>query len=251
MNFLIRSILLFSYALFLPIFLVAQDHFEGIIRYEINNSLNTDQAGMLPKYTEYQIKGNDLILQMIGAEGQMMARILIQGDEGAFYLIDDVEKTALKVVVRSEDVEGLGNVPEAYRQAYEKALKEAQEESEFDQFDLQKTGETATIAGYICEKYIVRAKNEEISVDTEVWLTDKIKVNVPGALKDKNNPLMIFMDESGFPLKFKGKSGAGHGTPAQRIEITAVKVTRKILDPSDFEIPDDYHISDMTGLIER
>jgi len=185
---------------------------------------------------------------MISAKNQMMARILIQGDVGTFYMIDDVEKTALKVVIRSEDVEGLGNVPEEFQEEYEKALEKAEKESEFDKFDLEKTGETASIAGYSCEKYVVRAKNEEISVDTEVWLTDKIKVKVPDALKDKNNPLLIFMDESGFPLKFKGESGSG--SQVQSIEMTAVKVTWKTLDPSDFVIPDDYHISDMTSLME-
>lgn len=249
MNFSKGFILLISYLLSYPSGLFAQDHFEGIIRYEIKTSVTADQTGMMPKFTEYYIKGNDLILQMIGSDDKMMARILIQGDAGAFYMIDDVEKTALKVVVRSEDIEGLGNVPEEFREEYEKALKEAEEENEFDKFELEKTGETASIAGYKCEKYVVRAENDLMSVDTEVWLTDKIKVSVPDALRDNNNPLMIFMDESGFPLKFKGKSGSG--TQAQSMEMTAVKVDRKPLDPSDFLIPDDYHISDMSSLIER
>jgi hypothetical protein len=251
MKSLERIFILFICLLLIPSTLFSQNHFEGIIRYEIKNPTNTDVAGMLPKFTEYHIKGSDLILQMIDAEGQMMTRILIQGRTGAFYMIDDVEKTALKVVVRSEDVEGLGNVPEAYREAYEKALKDAEEETEFDRFDLEKTGEIASIAGYTCEKYIARAENEDISVDTEVWLTDKIKVKVPEALKDKNNPLLVFMDESGFPLKFKGQPGSGPGSQTQRIEMTAVAVTRKTLDPSDFLIPDDYHISDMTNLMGR
>jgi hypothetical protein len=248
MNFSNVFFLLLTYVLFSPTNLFPQDHFEGIIRYQINNSMNTDQTGMLPKYTEYHIKGNDLILQMIGARNHMMARILIQGDSGTFYMIDDTAKTALKVVIGSDDKEGLGNVPEEFREEYEKALKKAEVESEFDKFDLEKTGETVLIAGFSCEKYVVRAKNKEISFDTEVWLTDKIKVEVPDALKDKNNPLLIFMNESGFPLKFKGKSGTGMQT--QSVEMTAVKVARKLLDPSDFVIPDDYHISDMTGLLE-
>jgi len=251
MNFSKGFFLLLSYLLTYPLGLFAQDHFEGIIRYEINTSMSADQTGMLPKFTEYHIKGNDLILQMIGSDDKMMARILIQGDAGAFYMIDDVEKTALKVVVRREDVEGLGNVPEEFREEYEKALREAEEENEFNKFDLEKTGETALIAGYLCEKYVVRAKNDEISVNTEVWLTDKIKVRVPDALKDNNNPLLTFMNESGFPLKFKGKSGSGPGSQAGSIEMTAVKVDRKPLDPSVFLIPDDYHISDMSSLIER
>jgi hypothetical protein len=251
MNFSKGFTLLISCLLSYSLGLFAQDHFEGIIRYEINTSVTADQTGMMPKFTEYHIKGNDLILQMIGSDDKMMARILIQGDAGAFYMIDDVEKTALKVVVRSEDIEGLGNVPEEFREEYEKALREAQEENEFDKLNLEKTGETASIAGYKCEKYVIRAENDEMSVITEVWLTDKIKVNVPDALKDKNNPLMIFIDESGFPLKFKGMSGSGVDSQARSMEMTAVKVDRKPLDPSDFLIPDDYHISDMSSLIER
>jgi hypothetical protein len=249
MNLSKLLLLFLSFFVLLPLDLSAQDHFEGIIRYEVYSSMNAGQPGLMPKYTEYHIKENDLIILVIGNENQIMARILIQGNEGAFYMMDDEKKTALKVAVRSEDVEGLGNVPAEYREAYEKALKKAEKESQFDQFDLEKTGETTSIAGYDCEKYIVRTKNEEISVDTEVWLTDKIKVAVPDALKDKNNPLMIFMDESGYPLKFKGKTG--FGSQEQSIEMTAVKVIRKLMDPSDFAIPDDYHVSDMTDLFER
>ena len=68
------------------------------------------------------------------------------------------------------------------------------------------------------------------------------------ALKDNKNSLLIFMNEKGFPLKFSGKSKSKGRI--QTVEMTATKVTRKTLKFSEFTIPDDYHISDMTGFLE-
>jgi len=228
--------------------LAAQVGFEGIIRYQINNAQNTEQANMLPEYTEYHIKGNNLVIQMIGHDNRMMARILIQGDSGAFYMIDDTEKTAMKVVVKGKELEGIGNVPEEFREEYEEALEKAEQESEFEQFDLVGTGEKGSIAGYVCEKYVVKVKNENSFIESEVWLTEKIIVEIPDALKDNNNPLLIFMNEKGFPLKFSGKSQSKG--EVQTFEMTAVKVIKNALKPSEFTIPEDYHISDMTGFLE-
>jgi hypothetical protein len=236
-----------GFLLLFQVELAAQDPFEGVITYQVKSSINPDQGSQLPKYTEYRIRGYDMIIQMTGTQGQEMARILIKGEARAFYMIDDAQKTAMKVRVREEDIEEIGNVPDEFREEYEKGLEKAGEEFQLDQFNLEKTGETMSIAGYICEKYIVKAENEAAFI-AEVWLTDKIRVMVPDALKDQNNPLLVFMNENGFPLKLTGSSG---GRPeAQAVEMTAVKVSRIALDPSEFVIPDNYHISDLTGLLE-
>ena len=227
--------------------LAAQNPFEGVITYQVKSSATTVQGNILPEFTEYRIRGNDMIIQMTGTEGQEMARILIQGEARAFYMIDDAQKTAMKVQVREEDIQEIGNVPEEFREEYEKALEKTGEEYEFDRFNLEKTGETMSIVGYKCDKYVVKSESEAAFV-AEIWLTDRIMVMVPDALKDQNNPLLVFMNENGFPLKLIGRSSAG--PEVQTVEMTAVKVTRIALSPSEFTIPDDYHISDLTGLLE-
>ena len=227
-----------------------QDGFEGVIRYQIKNSMGNMNPGMMPAITEYRIKGNDIIIQMISDDGVKMARILIDGDQSTLYMIDDEAKTAMKVIVSEEDEEErIGNVPEEFKEEYEKALKETENALESEQINLNETGEIMTIAGYQCEKFIVTAEKGEAFFESEVWLTNKIRVNVPEVLKDKNNPLLLFMNEKGFPLRVTGKSSSNGNS--SDFEMVAVKVTQGNLDPGDFEIPADYHVSDMTGFMER
>ena len=206
--------------------------------------------GMMPAFTEYHIRGGDIVIKMIGSDNLDMARILIKGDQSTFYMVDDEARTAMKVRVSDDTGENqIGNVPEEYREEYEKALNEAEKNPESENIDLKETSETMNIQGYTCTKYIVSAEAGESLVKSEVWLTDKIHVNIPNVLKDKNNPLLLFMNEKGFPLRFTGKSDSnGQG---YNFEIIAVKVSPGNLDPGYFEIPKDYHISDMTSFLER
>ena len=226
------------------------DGFEGIIKFQIKSSMDEINKGMMPAFTEYHIKGDDIIIQMSGADNVKLARLLIKGDQNSFYLIDDEARTAMKVRVNNtEEGDRIGNVPDEFREEYEKALKETGSDPDPEKIDLIETNETLDIQGYNCTKYLFTAEAEEAIVESEVWLTNKIYVEVPEVLKDRNNPLLLFMNEKGFPLRFIGKSN----TKGQSydFEMVAVKVTPGNLDPGDFEIPEDYHISDMTGLLER
>jgi hypothetical protein len=99
--------------------LSAQQQFEGVIIYQIKSMPAAGQDNVLPEFTEYRIKGNDMIVQLTGPENKEMARILIKGKEKAFYLIDDTQKTAMKVRVPDGEKE-IGNVPEQFREEYDK-----------------------------------------------------------------------------------------------------------------------------------
>ena len=229
---------------------MVQEEFEGIIRYQIINSMGNMDSGMMPAFTEYHIRGKDISIQMIGADDTKMARILLDGDHSIFYMIDDEAKTAMKVMVSDDTGEKrIGNVPEEFKEAYEKALKEEDDVLDSEQIDLSETGESMTIAGYECEKYIVTAEKGEAFFESEVWLTEKIQVQVPDILKDKNNPLLLFMNEKGFPLRFTGKTNSNG--QSHDFEMVAIKVTTGSLNPDNFEIPADYHVSDMTSFLER
>ncbi len=224
--------------------------FEGIIKFQIKSSAEDVNGGMMPAFTEYHIKENDIIIQMFGAENIKLARILIKGDQNSFYMIDDEAKTAMKIRVNNGDEENrIGNVPEEFREEYEKALRETDSNPDSEMINLIETNQTLDIQGYNCTKYIVTTEAGEAFVESEVWLTNKIYVEIPEVLKDKNNPLLLFMNEKGFPLRFKGKSKTGG--QSFYFEMVAVEVTRKKLATGDFEIPEDYHISDMTSFLDR
>ncbi len=224
--------------------------FEGIIKFQLKSSMEDINTAMMPTFTEYHIKGNDIIIQMSGADNVKLARILIKGDHNSFYLIDDEARTAMKVrVSNAEEENRIGNVPDEFREEYEKALKEKKSDLDSEKINLIETNENLDIQGYNCTKYVVTAEAGEAFVESEVWLTNKIYVEVPEVLKDKNNPLLLFMNEKGFPLRFIGKSNTNG--QSYHFEMVAVKVTPGNLDPGDFEIPEDYHISDMTSFLER
>jgi hypothetical protein len=191
-----------------------REGFEGIIKFQIKSSMEDLNKAMMPAFTEYHIKGDDIVIQMFGADNAKLARILIKGDQSTFYLVDDEENNFVS-----------------------------------EKIDLKETGETLSIQGYRCTKYVVTAKAGEALVESEVWLTDKILVTIPEVLKDKNNPLLLFMNEKGFPLRFIGKSISNGQN--YNFEMVAVKVAQGHLDPGDFEIPEDYHISDMTSFLEK
>jgi hypothetical protein len=241
--------MLLSFVVLIQLEVEAQQSFEGTIRYQIRHSIQADQAGILPGFAEYHIKANNLVVQMTDQDNQLMARIVIQGDSGTLYMIDDSQKTAIKVQVKDNEIAGIGNVPEEFREEYEKALEQAAREDESKLFDLVKTGETELIAGYSCDKYIVKASGNDTFIGSEVWLTDEIKIELLETLRDKNNPLLFFMNEKGFPMKLIGKSKTG--AQIQTLEMTAVKISQKVMDPAYFIVPDDYHITDMSGMIQR
>jgi hypothetical protein len=224
--------------------------FEGIIKFRIKSSMEDVNMGIMPAFTEYHIKEGDIIIQMFGTDNVKLARILIKGNQNSFYMIDDEARTAVKVRINNADEESpIGNVPDEFREEYEKAIKETESNLDSEKINLIETNETLDIQGYNCTKYLVTAEAGEAFVESAVWLTDKIYVEVPEVLKDKNNPLLLFMNEKGFPLRFLGKSN----TQGQSydFEMVAEKVIAGNLDPGDFEIPENYHISDMTSFLER
>ena len=222
--------------------------FEGIIRYQIKQGHAARTMSMMPEFAEYRIRGKRIVIQMIGPGDAMMARVLIDGVHGAFYMIDDSARTAMKVQAVEESEEQIGNVPEEFREAYEEALQSTASEIDSNRIELMETPEMQTIAGYLCKKYIVIADAENDFIESEVWLSDQIRVDLPEVLKNENNPLTLFMDGKGFPLKFSARRETDSGDPD--FEMTAVKITSGPMDPAEFEIPADYSISDMTRFLQ-
>jgi hypothetical protein len=56
------------------------------------------------------------------------------------------------------------------------------------------------------------------------------------------------MNGKGFPLKLIGRANAGQ--QEQTVEMTVIKIERTTLNPEEFSLPDDYQVSDLTGLLE-
>ena len=146
----------------------------------------------------------------------------------------------------SEKDEVVGNVPDAYREEYEKALEQSREENQLPGLKMEKTEEKATIAGYKCIKYKVVDENDR-SGNSFVWLTDKITIDFSTDMLGEQNQLFGFISELGFPLKIEGSKSENSTDPD--VQMEAVKVSKVKLNSSLFDIPDNYQVSDLSNLL--
>jgi hypothetical protein len=100
-----------------------------------------------------------------------------------------------------------------------------------------KTGETATINGYKCTKYIIVVEDAANSgLSQWLWATTDIK-DIDLALfrgSGNQNVNWFYKDVQGFPVKVEMKTPQGSIT----MELTELKRTK--LPDSDFQIPPDY-----------
>ena len=176
--------------------------------------------------------------------GNELARILLKGDEKVFFMIDDEQKTAMKLKLEQEAQEQPGIIPEQYEEAYRKAIEEEKIKNKRNQQDIKYTGETDMIAGYVCKKYEVSFVDLEKRSDAFVWLTDEINFSLPESMISDGNPLFQFLGSSGFPLKLKIAEGEVF------MDMEATEVVKKKLRDVTFIIPPDYQISDLSSLMQ-
>ncbi len=237
-SYLALVILLFS-----PWPLISQPQFEGIIRYEISNSNEIDAN--LPHISDYYLKDNKLMVRVFMDSGNEMARILLDGDERIIFMIDDIQKSAIKLPVQVEKENQPGNIPDQYRDAYEKALDQQNHEAQQMKGQLKNTGELEIIAGYECIKYRLESTEPKDPSTSYIWLTEDIHFAFPDFLITGENPLFQFLGTTGFPLKLIISSN-GRST-----EIVAIRIENKKLKDELFFIPEDYTISDLSSLMKN
>jgi hypothetical protein len=246
MRFPVQIIYQFSIMiLVLLIFLTGQangqSQFEGKISYEISNS--GDKNVNIPTEYEYYLKDHQIMMRAYLKTGEEMARILLDGNEKTMFMIDDVQKTAVKIHFQ-EDVENPpGGIPDEYKDTYEKALEQQNSRSKQLQPALTATGKSNVIAGYKCREYQITHPAEQNQPVSHIWLTADIHYTLPDWMKTGENPLFQFLSASGFPLKLIIPSNG------DTMEMIAKKVEPKKLKDDLFLVPEGYTISDMSSLL--
>jgi hypothetical protein len=220
---------------------IGQPQFEGVIRYEILNS--GEKNVNVPRKSEYYLKGHNLMVRIFMETGDEMARILLVGDERTIFMIDDVQKSAIKIHFQDGKSTRPGNIPDQYKEAYEKAIEQQNDKIQQMKPVMKATGESEFIAGYVCIKYRLENSAKQEQSASFIWLTKDIQFELPDSLTGGENPLFQFLGSSGFPLRLimyaNGKS----------FEMIAIRVEPKKLKDELFIVPDDYTISDMTSFI--
>ena len=248
MRFRMLSSSRISYLIFIVLIITSfpvksQPQFEGVIRYEILNS--GEKNVNVPRESAYYLKGHNLMVRIFMETGEEMARILLVGDERTIFMIDDVQKSAVKLQLQQEITTRPGNIPDQYKEAYEQAIEQQNDRVEQMKPAMKVTGDSAIIAGYECIKYQLEYSARQQQSSSFVWLTRDIQFAFPDSLMAGENPLFQFLGSSGFPLRLimsnNGKS----------FEMIASRVEPEKLKDELFTIPDDYTISDMTSFIRN
>jgi Domain of unknown function (DUF4412) len=196
-------------------FAFAQDGFEGTI--EFNFRLSGDQSEQLsqafPTHLTLKIKDKKMRGKTTGGQlSKMFSGYIFDGETNSVFLLSPALETAMKI--QSLDGSGVaaGN----------------------QKVGIINTGETTTLAGHKCTKYIA---NEEEGKKGKIviWATTDFSVEKP---KDLGNLTgnMFMEGVDGFPLKVV--------TSQEGLEITmeVSEVRKEKIDPSSFEIPLGYRV---------
>ena len=197
------------------------ERFEGEINFsvEIKNDESGKMKSLAPEAYHFKIKKNRIIFTTEGG----LSSSLFGG------MIFDGEKDEGYMLMKSSQL--------AYKMAKGKESKLAQKASQITS-QVTATNEQEEILGYSCKKFIVESTEEGKTTTNQVWVCNDIKVDYPQTLIE-STPEMFFGAFEGFPLKIITESASG-----REIVVTAAEVDSKSISNSNFEIPDNYKVTE-------
>jgi hypothetical protein len=209
MQAILRAFATFGFTSALSVAAVTAQSFEGIIEF-------TKTTGPVVTNYKYFVKGDHVRIEEISSRGE------VQG----IMLVDTRDRT---VTALSPDRKLYMDVP---NMRLPKAV-EAQ---------VEKTSEMKDIAGYKCEKWVVKSPKEDREMT--YWVAaDEFDFFIPllETLNRKDEQAVFFLqlkDAKGvFPML--GVERKIDGAEVSRLEVT--RVTKATQKPALFEIPSDHH----------
>ncbi len=114
-------------------------------------------------------------------------------------------------------------------------------------YDVENTGESKTISGYSCTKYIVKRNGKEFQT---IWATkalgdlptvhkdmEELSTKLASVFNSRNAPLGWFKDIPGFPVE-TDQFGTTH---------TVTRVTKQSVPDAEFEVPAGYTMKSMNS----
>jgi hypothetical protein len=204
--------------------------FEG----EIDMKITTNEEGKSRETNMTLLFKNDLLSsETKGGESGMRSRVIIRGDKKVLWIINDERKTVFE-----------RSLQESERQ------DTAAQNTEKPKANLKKTGKTETILSYSCEEWVDQSARDT----TFLWCASQLgsvyqdfsrsfgelgggrmrmRRDVPAWQKD-------FAGKNLFPLKVISMRD---GVVRMTQEVT--NITKKTIDPTVFEIPEDYSKREM------
>ena len=137
--------------------------------------------------------------------------------------------------------EQLASMPPEQRKMVEEMMKKQMNRGGGDEVKVEKTGDSKTISGYSCTKFLVKQDDKEMAT---IWTTKDLKAfeSMRGDFQEFSkrmmsmNPMTKGMGEGmqkveGFPIETDGARG---------FKQVVTKVEKRSIAASEFEIPADY-----------
>ncbi len=196
---------------------IAAPAFEGRIQIKVTSGRDVSEMA-------YAIKGSKMRIEAGDAEERMASII-------------DLKAMQMLMLIDSEKMYMVMTIPEA-----------PQGEADKEQGSIEKTSETAVIAGYTATKYLVRSKDSKEPV--EVWATEELgtffnpeSLGGPFGGKPKTPAWEQLLRSRGF---FPLRTVVREKRTETRMEVVSVEKTR--LPDSLFTPPAGYQRMEMPGL---
>jgi hypothetical protein len=141
------------------------------------------------------------------------------------------------------------NMPPEKRKALEGMMGGAKEPSEAGKYEVVKTGETNSISGFACTKYIVKRHGGETET---VWATN----DIGGGMESLRQDMELFMKKISMDMGagklstewYKEIGGYPIQTESHGSIRTVTKLERRTINASEFEVPAGYTKLKMKGL---
>ena len=145
---------------------------------------------------------NDKNVKMLMDMGMMQTSTFVDVESGKTVMLMDMMGQKMKIVMGEEELK-------------------AEEVNEQD-YEIVKTGEKEEVAGYDCEKLIIKTKDADLAV----YVTNDIKSM--GSLNRQYTKL------GGFPMKYETVESG------MKMSIEAISVEKMKVSDEEFVIPDGY-----------
>lgn len=211
-----KKIVLVLIGAFLSLNVLAQG-FEGTIEFKVKISgKEFDRySKAFPEAIQLKIKNQNMRGKTTGGQiTSLMSGFIFDGEHKTAYVPSDAFQTAFKLKSADFDEDS---------------------KSQSGKFEVENTGETETISGYKCTKYI--AKEEGKDTEIIVWATEDFTIAKPTNLANITGNIFLEGVE-GFPLK----AITIQNETTMMVEVADVR--KEPVDISSFEIPSGYRIQD-------
>lgn len=183
--------------------------FEGTIEF-------TKTTGPVVTNYKYYVKGDHVRIEEINSRGEVQGIMLVDTKDRTVYALSPERKLYM-------DVPNM-RLPKDVKT------------------EVKKTGEMKDMAGYKCEKWVVKSTAEDRTIT--YWVAaDEFNFFIPllETLNRKDEQAVFFLEIDGaagvFPLL--GVEQKLDGSEVSKLEVT--KVTKGVQKPALFEIPGDYN----------